>query len=496
MALPINIKDLINGGTVEWDRIEFKQGWNPENIIRSICGFANDINNWGGGYIVVGVAEKNGRPILPPYGLSPNEIDKIQKKLIELSYKITPNYIPVSQPELIQGKQILIIWVPGGDNRPYKAPTTLGEKASHVYYVRRGSKTKKASLSEEKLLHELASKIPFDDRINHQANLDDLSLSIIQTFLREVKSKMYGEITKLSFLELCQRMKIVKGSNEYIKPINAGLLLFNENPESFFRGAKIEVVIFKDSIGNNFSEKSFLGPIHHQLKDALGFIKNNILKEEVVKIEGQAEALRFYNYPFGAIEEALANAVYHRSYEHQAPIEVNVRLDRIEILSFPGPLPPIDNNALKKNRIIARDYRNRRIGDFLKELRLTEGRGTGIPKIRNEMMQNGSPKPELITDDENTYFLTFLPIHKYFLEEDLNGYQKIILGYCETARSSAEIFANLSISNQYSNYKRQILPLIEYGYLAYTNPVVIKSRNQKYILTEKGKKKIQSYSNG
>ena len=30
MALPINIDELLHGNTVEWDRIELKKGWNPE----------------------------------------------------------------------------------------------------------------------------------------------------------------------------------------------------------------------------------------------------------------------------------------------------------------------------------------------------------------------------------------------------------------------------------------------------------------------------------
>ena len=30
MSLPINIHELIRGSTVEWERIEFKEGWNPE----------------------------------------------------------------------------------------------------------------------------------------------------------------------------------------------------------------------------------------------------------------------------------------------------------------------------------------------------------------------------------------------------------------------------------------------------------------------------------
>ena len=37
MALPVNIEELVHGNTVEWERLEFKQGWNPEDIIHSIC---------------------------------------------------------------------------------------------------------------------------------------------------------------------------------------------------------------------------------------------------------------------------------------------------------------------------------------------------------------------------------------------------------------------------------------------------------------------------
>ena len=66
MALPINIDQLINGQTVEWERIEFKEGWNDLNIMQTICAFANDFSNLGGGYVIVGITEKNGRPVLPP----------------------------------------------------------------------------------------------------------------------------------------------------------------------------------------------------------------------------------------------------------------------------------------------------------------------------------------------------------------------------------------------------------------------------------------------
>ena len=68
MHLPINIDDVLHGQTVEWERLEFKQGWNPEAVLHTMCAFANDFHNLGGGYIVIGVAGDKGQPVLPPAG--------------------------------------------------------------------------------------------------------------------------------------------------------------------------------------------------------------------------------------------------------------------------------------------------------------------------------------------------------------------------------------------------------------------------------------------
>ena len=111
MALPINIEQLLTGKIIEWDRLEFKAGWNPEDVAHTICAFANDINNWGGGYIIIGVEEKDGQPIFPPKGLQENQLDKIQLELIGICHKIEPFYAPVSQPVVFQGKFVFIIWV-------------------------------------------------------------------------------------------------------------------------------------------------------------------------------------------------------------------------------------------------------------------------------------------------------------------------------------------------------------------------------------------------
>jgi len=83
MHLPINIHDLLNGAVVESDRLEFKADWNPEAILRTICAFSNDFNNFGGGYIVVGVEEINGNPVFHRRESQNHKQIKCKKRLFE-----------------------------------------------------------------------------------------------------------------------------------------------------------------------------------------------------------------------------------------------------------------------------------------------------------------------------------------------------------------------------------------------------------------------------
>lgn len=418
MALPINIDDLINCRTVESERIEFKEGWNPEEVIRSLCAFANDINNWGGGYVVVGIRDDNGRPVLPPVGLNPAGIDKIQKDLLNLCNRLKPAYFPVAEPVVFHGKHIFIIWAPGGQNRPYQAPVSLAKQAPYAHFIRRFSSTVRAKIEDERELIELAANVPFDDRINHKADIGDLNLGLIQSFLQEIGSSLFEQSVKLPFEQICGKMMIVDGPPEYLKPRNVALMFFNERPHDFFPYSRIELVHFKTSpAGDEMSEKNFEGPIHRQLRNALNYIQATFIAEHIRKVPQQAEALRYFNYPYEAIEEALVNAIYHRSYEIREPVEVRIHPDRIEILSFPGPDRSVRREDIATGNIVSRRYRNRRIGEFLKELELTEGKATGIPRIKKAMCTNGSPEPVFDTDDDRTYFLTVLPVHADFLAE-------------------------------------------------------------------------------
>ncbi len=504
--LPINLEDLLRQRTVERDRIEYKAGWNPDPTIRTLCAFANDFENLGGGYVIIGQdCDEHGQPIFPPVGVPSNRLDKIQKELLAACNLIQPAYFPMLSIETVEAKNLIVLWAPGGQNRPYKAPKEVTTKHRvYHYYIRRYSSTVEARGEDERELLTLTATVPFDDRLCQKASVEDLRLPLIQAYLKEIDSGLYRDAAKMPLVQLARQMNLVEGGDEFVKPRNAGILFFNESPERFLPGTQIDVVIFPQGpAGAELIEKTLRGPIHEQIRDALRYLQNNVIREKVVKHADRAEANRFFNYPLAAIEEVLVNAVYHRGYDQREPVEVRVNPEGIDILSYPGPDASIRIEALASDKIVARRYRNRRIGEFLKELDLTEGRCTGIPIIREAMANNGSPPPRFSTDEGRTYFLAELPVHP-----ELKGIQAQVgtksgpsrdqvqlLRNCLKEKSLVDLMAVVGRVNR-TKFRNQVLnPLLAGGLIEMTIPNKPKSPLQKYRLTPAGRALLDTRSN-
>ena len=309
MALPINIEDLLNKNKVESDRIEFKKGWNPVSIYRSICAFANDIDNIGGGYILVGVEEENGVAKRPVCGLSDESLDKIHREILQYNQLIEPSYAP--------------------------------------------------------------------------------------------------------------RL--------------------------------------------------------------------------------------------------------HRNYQEREPVEITIEPDRVSILSYSGPDRTISMQAIKEAKSLrSRRYRNRRLGEFLKELELTEGRATGIPTIQKALSENGSSLATIETDESRTYFLMDIPCHPDFVKNVLVDVQVECLDLKQVAikisqlcpsyrlvvsqsdieklaqcllRATTEVSGHDMLdgidTTSYKQRKRKYLDqLITMGLVEMTKPDKPTASDQKYRCTTLGKQMI------
>ena len=176
---------------------------------------------------------------------------------------------------------------------------------------------------------------------------------------------------------------------------------------------------------------------------------------------------------------------------------------------------------LQTGRAISRRYRNRRIGEFLKELDLAEGRSTGIPKILRAMRENGSPAPVFESDEDRTWFLIRLPVHErvrqepsgqgtehdapqvapqdteheteQVTEQDTEHDARQVTDHveslvaaltCEMGR--AELQATLRLAHRPHFITSYLRPALEAGLVEMTLPDKPTSRNQRYRRTAAG----------
>ena len=416
--LPIDVDSLLHCSGIEPERVEFKESWDPDRtgsqVLRTICAFANDHHNLNGGYIVIGAGARSGRPNLSLKGLSADDLAAAERWIRDSLDRLDPPYSPILSTEAVDGCKVLVVWVPASAMRPHRTPRREGEPDR--YWVRLGAETVDAEQRGNLLqaLIQQTARVPWDDRPARDARTQDLSSTLVREYLREIRS---GLLAEPDDERVYRRMRLTTKVDDREVPRNVGLLLFAKDPTEWIRGAKIEVVQFAgDRTGDVQEERIFEGPLLHQLRSCLRYL-GDLPVTHLQKRASRPEARRWVSYPMTALRETLANAVYHRGYDLDQPEPTKVYLypGRVEIISYPGPVPGIEREHLVPHAGIgAVPARNRRIGEILKELRLTEGRLSGLPKVFQAMEANGSPTPQFDFDQERTFFQATLWAHREY----------------------------------------------------------------------------------
>ena len=322
-------------------------------------------------------------------------------------------------------------------------------------------------------------------------------------YLQSVKSRLVDHFTDTPFAEILNLMDLYTGPKERRMLKNVAAMMFSQNPAKFFPVTQVDIVIFPEGCINNLNNMievpKIVGPVAEMIKQTLNYIKTNVIKKQILKQKDKAESITYFNYPYQAIEEAVVNALYHRDYQEREPVEITIEPDNISILSYAGPDRSISWEAIQKaERLKSRCYRNRRLGDYLKELRLSEGRATGIPTIQDELRKNGSELAKIETDEDRTYFLIEIPCREGF-EKEIEALNGTINGtISELERNILNIIAaqpeikkidlaeKLNLSVRTISRSLQILmneaqPLIEYQGLKRTGGYVLTAKGKEYL---------------
>ena len=420
MALAINIEDLLNKQKIESNRIEFKKGWNPASIYHSVCAFANDFDDLGGGYILVGVdSDDAGMAIRPVEGVPIEKIDGILQDMVGYNNKLSPYYMPRTSVEEVDGRQVLVIWCPAGINRPYSVPENVTAKSGskEYFYIRSGTSSiiAKGEVLDE--LRELASRVPFDERGNPDIRVEDISTILLREYLVKVKSKLANDLYTKSLEDTLEQMDLFVGPSENRMLRNVAAMMFCENPCKFFKRTQVEIVFFPEGRLKNpnslYEGPVITGSVTQIIDRTLEYLNRMLVMQTVIKPKDDNHSQKFFTYPYQALEESVTNSLYHRDYREWEPVVITVEPQGITIQNVGGPDRSISKADIERGELlISKRYRNRRLGEYLKELDLTEGRSTGIPTIQNELKENGSPRAIVVTDEERTFFRITIPCHE------------------------------------------------------------------------------------
>lgn len=387
MSIPIDTEDLVWARRIEECRVALHPGWDPKGIVRDLCAFANDIEGYGCGYIVIGaVKREREREIV---GIPDEELDKIEREFRQLCDSLVPCYVPTFSRETCSGRNVMVIVAEAGGSWPYSCHDSAADDR-RICYVRRGGRT--VRIGRNALETERGGIwCHLDMAPCREASCSDIRNGLILDYLHMAGSNLARKCSDTE--SLARSMRLIKDNPEGPRPRMAAVLMFNEDPERYYRYARIDVVLKPDPTGEGMEERSFRGPLFKQTMDALDFLRNSVIAERVYKHSDRPEATRVFNYPYEAVKEALVNAVCHKCYHIHEEITVTITPDSMTIRNFSW-CHSIPGEGLLGRDIAPTPCLNTLVRDMFQELGLTGRRGSGIPRIVAAMERNGSAPPE------------------------------------------------------------------------------------------------------
>ena len=351
---------------------------NMDKFCQAICAFSNDVSGSGkNGYLIIGVHD-NGK-------LSGLKVD--DKLLLKISNirtdgNILPQPVMTVEKFTFDDGDVLVTEVQPSEFPPVRYRGRI--------WVRVGPRKSIATEAEEKILTErrLSNVHTFDAMPCLGTTLDDLDIAIIkkeylpkavaEEVLSEDKRTIDKQLASLGLYDL-----------RYNCPTNGAIVLFGLNPERYLHGSYIQYVRFKgkDRAGDIINEHKFSGNLCRELPKVDTFIETSIAQKRPIPVSVLREET-FSKYPYWATRELLMNAIMHRDYETNAPVQFYEYDDRIDVQN-PGGLY---GKVTPDNFPNVSDYRNPFIAEAMKVLGYVNRFSRGVYRVQKELMENGNGK--------------------------------------------------------------------------------------------------------
>lgn len=319
------LRELIEG--TEGHHLDFKEHLGQQReLAKDLVCFANA----DGGLIAIGVRE-DGPDEFSAVGVQ--DVEAVSIAVDDTAYQHCRPPIPVVIETVgIDDATVVVLRVPRGSSRPYQT-------SSGNYYVRSGSRCRRASQEELRSLFQRAGQLTFDETTvagaSGEAFIDSEAFS---TYVADHAPAAVGRP-----MESLQRdWRLVDQDGDVTV---AGLLLFGRDPQQRLAHAYVANARIggTEAGGEPIDTLRADGTIFEQLDGIERFLRAHLhAPREITDFEDEARD----ELPLTALREIVVNALVHRDYVVTGPVRVHIYDDRVEV-SSPGPPPnSVDEAAM------------------------------------------------------------------------------------------------------------------------------------------------------
>ncbi len=413
----MKINEILASG--ESDKVEFKESLAEiKEILKTIVAFANT----KGGVILIGVKDDG-----TVKGIKVGR-RSINKLLNEIKNKIKPLILPKIEIIKIEGKDVILIEVSEGINKPFSLKGRI--------YKRINSRNEQLSIEEiEKMILEKYKELSrFElSKVNYQ-----IDKRAIKEFVIRAKEYRGIDLVGLGENEIIEKLKA--------KNNVAGALCFSSNLQSLLPYAGIKIGKF---VNNKLINDWYLcDNLFMLIPKVLELIKSQLGIE--YRIDERGRRIEEWEIPKEAIREVIVNALVHRDYTVPSFIYISIHEDKI-VIENPGKLlEPLKIEDLKKMHKSI--LRNPTIAQIMFLSGYIEQWGSGTLKVIKKCIQRGLKEPKF--EQSEGFFKVTL------YRRSINETLKEVLSLLKKEKESKEIAKEMNVSERtVRNYIKKLIDL-------------------------------------
>lgn len=389
-------------------------------VMETVCAFTNE-PGLGGGYLLLGIA-RDDMALFPSYEVV--GIENADRLAAELATRCRSEFnVPIRvdvQQERLQDKTVLVVYVP--EAQPAEKPVYFKSQGLPRGAFRRvGPTDQRCTEDDLAVFYEGRGNETYDFSVLVDATVEDLDPDAIADY-RKARAEATPDAEELRWndVDLMFGLGAVRLRDGNTTPTVGGLLLFGRTValRRLFPMMRVDYIRVSGREWVPDPEKRFdsielRDPLIRLIRRATAAVMDDLPKGFSLP-EGQLQRQDIYPIPQRVIREAIVNAVMHRNYRVQSPIQIIRYSNRLEIIN-PGFSLKSPDHLGEPGSLT----RNPKIATVLHETRFAETKGSGIRVMRDMMEQAGLTPPAFESDRPHDKFTARYLFHHFLGPQDI-----------------------------------------------------------------------------